>query len=663
MSDIQHTSLTYRLARKLESYSFAAAPEQIGLLEGARAALAVASLVALALLLGKPQLSWAAFGAFWACLADPGGRDGLRLRAMGVFALGGTVVAFCASAAADIGPVLAGMALLPLVFLPSLGGTYGPAISQAGSLVAVTAVVAVDFPSPPAGALTLAAIFLFGCLWAMGLSVFVWRIHRQAPARRAIASVFARLTDMATELLSGERQHRSGRAAWDAMNADHRRAIRTAIERARGLALGIESGSAFYAAQIDAADRIFAGLIAGGHHIADLGTSLAEGAERNLLSRLPLLLAEAHRQVARRDPASASLAAAADAVLRDCRAVDTAMARAIGAMAQALADLAELWRQGKVEAEILPASVRTGGLGLRRPVPMPVLHHAVRLALAVVLAYGLAIWLNLTFSYWATVAVVVVLQPLAATTWPRTLERVLGSIAGGVLAAAVLLLLPMKLALLLAVLLIAAAAIAFRFVNYTIFVVFLTALVVLITALLLPAESIPWARIVNNILGSLIAFAATLLLWPRQGPTPRAVLAAAIDANLGYAAAVVASTGISPALEVTRRTAGIASSAAETLQHRMSLEGQRRRAHLMEMQAVLHALRGVAGAATAHALALREADEADAATIRQQSLLLVQAFGATSTLPDKPLADAGSDDIAREIASVVQAVRVFLDPA
>jgi hypothetical protein len=48
-------------------------------MEGLRAAVAVVSLVALAIWLGGPMLSWATFGALWTCLADPGGSDRRRL--------------------------------------------------------------------------------------------------------------------------------------------------------------------------------------------------------------------------------------------------------------------------------------------------------------------------------------------------------------------------------------------------------------------------------------------------------------------------------------------------------------------------------------------------------------------------------------------------------
>jgi uncharacterized membrane protein YccC len=78
--------------------------------------------------------------------------------------------------------------------------------------------------------------------------------------------------------------------------------------------------------------------------------------------------------------------------------------------------------------------------------------------------------LNLSFSYWATMATVVVLQPHSATSWPRSIERMVGSIAGGLLAAGLLVALPTKLALLAVIFPMAAATMAVRLVNYTAFV-------------------------------------------------------------------------------------------------------------------------------------------------------------------------------------------------
>ena len=94
-------SLIYRIARQLEAYAIAATPEQIGVLEGLRAATAIAAIVAAALWLQWPGLSWAAFGAFWTCLVDPGGPYRSRLGYMGSFAVAGAVAAALGSRSTD----------------------------------------------------------------------------------------------------------------------------------------------------------------------------------------------------------------------------------------------------------------------------------------------------------------------------------------------------------------------------------------------------------------------------------------------------------------------------------------------------------------------------------------------------------------------------------
>jgi hypothetical protein len=120
-----HGGFVYRIARRLEAYSFATAPEQLAIEEGLRAAVVVASLVALAVWLDWPMLSWAAFGAFWTCLSDPGGPDRRRLACMGGFALAGSVVALAGAAAGAAGVIPGGVVLLVLAFLTGLSGTYG----------------------------------------------------------------------------------------------------------------------------------------------------------------------------------------------------------------------------------------------------------------------------------------------------------------------------------------------------------------------------------------------------------------------------------------------------------------------------------------------------------------------------------------------------------
>jgi hypothetical protein len=111
-------SVAYRIARWVEAYAFTATPERIGVQEGLRAATAVSVIVAAAVWLHWPSLSWAAFGAFWTCLADPGGSYRSRLACMATFATAGAVAAWVASASAGVSPRRRRSAALDLLAQP-----------------------------------------------------------------------------------------------------------------------------------------------------------------------------------------------------------------------------------------------------------------------------------------------------------------------------------------------------------------------------------------------------------------------------------------------------------------------------------------------------------------------------------------------------------------
>ncbi|MDL2410595.1 FUSC family protein [Rhizobium calliandrae] len=657
-------TLAYRLSRRLELYPFAATPEQIGVLEGLRAATAVAAMVLIAYWLQWPRFSWAAFGAFWVCLADPGGPTRLRFSAMAGFAAAGTIAAFISSVAAGISPVVAGAALLPLVFIASLSGTYGAAAAQSGMLICVVAVVAVEFPGSPATGLELAAIFGLGCVWALVLCIGIWRIHPHAPARRAIISVFARLDDMTADLLVLDQRSIATSVDWKTFNAEHRRSVRAAIERARSLVNGLENGSDRYRQEIELADRIFASLIAAGHCAEDRSRPLDEKTERRLLHQLLLLQTEARDQAAHRASKTALLSKKAVAVQHKAHDIDSVIGRAAYVAAKALEDLAALWSNGSAPAIAESGSPGRGAAArLIRPIPANVLRHAARTSIGVVTAYAITIRLDLSFSYWATMATVVVLQPFAATTWPRTVERMAGSVAGGFLAAALMAILTTKLVLLAVIFPVAAATIAFRFVNYTLFVLFLTPLFVLVTELLQPGTGIASARAINNIIGSLVALGASFLFRPaQQGQKIGDVLADAVTANLAFAAAVIASGGAPSTLEGLRQRAGVTSNAAEALRHRMILEGRRRRARLSEMADLLQALRALAGAATAMSLTARNPDETRAADLGVLAETLSNRLRQSHTgIPVTETAGEPRDEIDRALHAVTGAATAYMN--
>ncbi|MBV8740754.1 MAG: hypothetical protein JOZ12_03165, partial [Sinobacteraceae bacterium] len=388
-----HGAANHRWVHRLEAYSSAIAFERVAIQHGFRAATGIASVIALAVWLHRPQLAPAAFGAFWACLADPGGSYRSRFALMGIFAGAGTVTAFVASVTAGVGPLAAATALVPLVFLASLSAIYGAEASRVGTLVCVVAAVAVATPRSPEAALQSAGFFLCGCVWAMILCIGIWRIQRFAPARRAIAAAFGLLEAMAADLLALESSSHSPAASdWDAFNAEHRRRLRASIEQARGVVAVLETSDLRYRADIEAADQVFAALIAIGHGLAERALRPDTGRERDLIGRLRLLLAEAQRQVARRKPEPSLLFSQAAVLQDDSRALPCLTGRAIAVAAMGLSHLCESWRSAPgfrgLAAE--PASAR-----ILRPIPTTALIHATRVAIAMVIAYAIGSSLNL----------------------------------------------------------------------------------------------------------------------------------------------------------------------------------------------------------------------------------------------------------------------------
>jgi hypothetical protein len=144
-------------------------------------------------------------------------------------------------------------------------------------------------------------------------------------------------------------------------------------------------------------------------------------------------------------------------------------------------------------------------------------HFALRLGIATTIAYLLVHMLQLPYGYWATMAVLLILQPSASGTLPRSVERALGTVVGTVIAVAISGLTQSPLTIALAVFPLIGLTMALRPVGYGVFVAFLTPSFVLVADYAMPVideYNYVLARLENNLLGSVIAVAATLILWP-----------------------------------------------------------------------------------------------------------------------------------------------------
>lgn len=135
----------------------------------------------------------------------------------------------------------------------------------------------------------------------------------------------------------------------------------------------------------------------------------------------------------------------------------------------------------------------------------------LRRAIAVLAVFGLAHWQHLLAIHWATMAALVVTHGETRSgrgNWPRACERMIGSLVGAAAALALVRIAaapPVRFAEVFAL---AAATLALRKVNYTLFVCFLTPLFVLVVGMILPGPGgavLAAARAADNLLGSLVA--------------------------------------------------------------------------------------------------------------------------------------------------------------
>lgn len=581
-----------RIARKLEVRAIGLVPEYFNPAEGLRAAVAVGVPLVLVLASGLYSLGWSIFAAFWTCLCVGPGSGRSQRRLLGAFVVLGAVITFAGSWLASWGAATAMVAGPLLVFLSILLPARVGNANLLATLLAVVAVVAVGFPLPMHTALIEAGSFLLGAGWAYALIHGVWQIDSHAPLDLAVRAVVARLADMAGDLVAtGEGPHRD--AQWHRAHGEHRRAVRLALERL-GALLPLHADEkparlAPYLRAQEAAETVFSALIALDHAFI-LQTGPAH--ERLAAARTFHGGLEAWRRTPRAFQTKPGV------IDRWLRLVDHRRARLHGALVsgclRALSQALTTLRQNGPHA--MPT----------RPRPVPpraALRQALRQAMGVLLVYLAARAFHLGYPYWGSMAVVVVLQKGTRVTWMRAVERICGSLLGGVGAAALLhvaypvavLAVPM-LAVLCVVL--AALAIALRSVNYTSFVVFLTVLFVTVTALLHPGEGIATARIADNTLGSLVALLSVLAIWPERRPNIRATLKTTLQANRAYLDAVETRAPFSQ-IQAARRAAGLASIDLEMALHDLGSSVQRLRHRAPEDLADLTALRLVAGQAAA----------------------------------------------------------------
>jgi uncharacterized membrane protein YccC len=667
---------------------------------GIRAAIAVATPVLLGEYFGRPELSWVAIVAFWGCLADSGGawRDRFSLLALFILLmLVGTTLGMLAE------PHLALAVALAFVwcFAMSFIRVFGAAATSLGVLGATDILVTLGIPAGPHGeALERLGLTLVGGAWAMLLVLIVWRLHPHGPARRAVGQCWQALGAYADGLGRLERPGQGAPAEWATVMRTHRSATRAALEEARGVVTQARRQTGGRAARgqslmllLIEVERCFEILVALSEMLQVAHEVLTPDAERGIAAILrrvaresdllagslrdskplrarnlaPLLDRLGHR-LGRDSPLAAPIQRLAGDLIRAVEA-----ARDISGGVRAPERLAEA-------LTVQPAAVSLADLvrTARDNFGWDSLYfrHALRLALTVAVAEGLVSWLELPRGYWLTMTAAVTLQPFLATTWRRTLERVSGSVLGGIVAALLSVYVTDPLWISALVVPLSIATLAVRSVNYTLFVLCLTPEFILIAELFQPGGMGSWdlaaLRGLDSIIGGLLGLAAAFLLWPaREALILRRRLAAAVSGNRRFLAAVLAGSPDPEAVQAARRAAGLASNNAEASIQRLVGEPRRRSDPLLEpSMSIVTSCRRVGGGGAA-LIAIRETGGQPLAARRtiawaNASLkAIAEAIeqGREVTIPDRPAEALGADPASHELGQIIRQIEPLAEAA
>lgn len=162
--------------------------------------------------------------------------------------------------------------------------------------------------------------------------------------------------------------------------------------------------------------------------------------------------------------------------------------------------------------------------------------HALRLALIATIAEVIASLLQIPRGYWMTLTAVIALKPNYGGTSQTALQRVLGTVLGGMIGIAIVMLIHNPWLMWACLLVLMVVAVAVRPLSFSLFVTLLTPAIIL---LLNVASHGGWqvgaTRIVDSFAGGLLALLGSYLLFPKwERQRLPAQLAITMRANLAY---------------------------------------------------------------------------------------------------------------------------------
>lgn len=567
------------------------APGRPALWLGLRTAIATAVPLIAASSLDPAAARWAPLAGFLVALSDKGGAYRQRAMIMASVAIGGVIAVLLGSLIAGHG-LLTAVAVAVGLTVCSLAQAWGPSMVSVGNSIAVQLLVAASLPCPPHEAVERAIGFAAGAAFALVLGLIVWPVRVYKPGRRATAAVLRGLAEHARSLAGSAPDDER----WRDEAVRRHRAIRDSIEVARVVLAATRSGrlgetgrGERLLATVQISDQLF-GILVGLEEALDAGCppaaraivvrglgeladGLGEAAANVLLERPPPPMpntwsAEAPAEGGEVERALASHAVALIARAHADRAAAAAVIESIRHDAEPLRTQLPEPEPRRPVRDVLREAFDPDG---------PVLRHAIRVAVVVSVAMTLARMLDLSHRYWVTLTAYLLMTPLAAATRVRALQRVAGTIVGGVLVAAIPWLVDDPRIVMVLIVVLAGLSASVAQLNYGLYATLMTPTFVLLAELHAQEVDLVGVRIANTLIGAGLVVVGSLL-WPAR-PSARfddQIAEAYAQAGRYLEGVVAAIIGAvpqpSPSVVAHRRAYGMAVNRAEAALDQLASE-------------------------------------------------------------------------------------------
>jgi uncharacterized membrane protein YccC len=535
---------------------------------GFRAAISTIGPIIVAAAAGSTGGTWMSLGGFNVALADKGGSYRTRAATMTALTICCAIAVFLGTIAGDHRIVVIALTFA-VALIASLARVWGNAGSSVGGPALSTFVIAIAYPAALEAAAGRACFVIVGGAWAMIVSLILWPLRPYRPARIAVATAYGELAgyvdEVAHEISRGPSAE--GRALPVQIPV-----VRAALENSRQVLARLRQGRPGESARGDqlivlseAADQLFGhivgvaetieaipradrnpyaeqGIIATLGQIATTVRRIVDAVEEEDLhvdvdvitgNALRERIASVQReQASPNDSSMAHYLQAATIFARATQYVEVAAATASALNGKSTASPSVPARASDSVVERTP--FRVFARAIANPGSL-LFRYALRVAVVTAAAVAITEVLGIKRGYWMTLTVIVILQPYTGVTSQRAAQRIIGTVLGGVITAALGALIHNPVAITALAFVFVSLCVALLPVNYVAFSIFLTPTFVLLAEASAGDWHLAGTRVLNTILGGVLAWIGSRILWPSpEADRLPGHMAESLNANLAY---------------------------------------------------------------------------------------------------------------------------------